>query len=51
MYVLLGALAASLVTVAYVIRFLVMLTLLGWQPDPPHRRGDVPSATQVAQAQ
>jgi hypothetical protein len=27
------------VTAAYVVGFFVMLALLGWHPDPPHRRG------------
>jgi len=27
------------VTVAYVVGFFVMLAVLGWHPDPPHRRG------------
>jgi hypothetical protein len=27
------------VALAYVVGFFVMLALLGWQPDPGHRRG------------
>jgi Na+/H+ antiporter NhaD/arsenite permease-like protein len=27
------------VTVAYVVGFFVMLAVLGWHPDPPHRKG------------
>jgi hypothetical protein len=26
------------VTVAYVIGFFVMLAVLGWHPDPPHKK-------------
>jgi hypothetical protein len=26
------------VTLAYVIGFFVMLSVLGWHPDPPHRK-------------
>ena len=36
------------VAVAYVIGFFVMLALLGWHPDPPHRKsGDAPMMTIV----
>jgi hypothetical protein len=32
------------VTVAYVVGFFVMLAVLGWHPDPPHRkRTELPS--------
>ena len=36
------------VTVAYVIGFFVMLSVLGWHPDPPHRKAaDVPPSVTV----
>jgi Na+/H+ antiporter NhaD/arsenite permease-like protein len=37
------------VAVAYVIGFIVMLLVLGWHPDPPHRRtAELPPPTTVA---
>jgi Na+/H+ antiporter NhaD/arsenite permease-like protein len=39
------------VTVAYVIGFFVMLTVLGWHPDPPHKkRVEAPAPAAVAAA-
>ena len=38
------------VTVAYVIGFFFMLWMLGWHPDPPHRKADAPSSITVAHA-
>jgi Na+/H+ antiporter NhaD/arsenite permease-like protein len=36
------------VTVAYVVGFFVMLAILGWHPDPPHKkRADVPAPPAV----
>ena len=33
---------------AYVIGFFVMLEILGWHPDPPHRKsGEVPASAIV----
>lgn len=37
------------VAVAYVISFFVMLAVLGWHPDPPHKKaGQLPPATLAA---
>ena len=33
------------VTVAYVVGFFVMLTLVGWQPHPPHKAKPSAAAT------
>ncbi len=39
------------VTVAYVIGFFFMLAVIGWRPDPPHKRADMPSVKAVVAAQ
>jgi hypothetical protein len=38
------------VAVAYVVGFFVMLVVLGWHPDPPHKKGAAlsPQPTNVA---
>ena len=36
------------VVVAYVISFFVMLAVLGWHPDPPHKKAGLPQAHSVA---
>jgi Na+/H+ antiporter NhaD/arsenite permease-like protein len=38
------------VAVAYVISFLVMLAVLGWHPDAPHKKAAAPSPQAVAEA-
>lgn len=36
------------VAVAYVIGFFVMLAMLGWHPDVPHKKTDIPAPTNIA---
>ena len=38
------------VAVAYVIGFFVMLAILGWNPDPPHRKGSAAPAPPIVTA-
>ena len=38
------------VTVAYVVGFFVMLAVLGWHPDPPHKKGAALSTPPAAVA-
>jgi hypothetical protein len=36
------------VTVAYVIGFFVMLAVIGWHPDPPHKKkAELPAAPAI----
>ena len=35
------------VTLAYVIGFFVMLSVLGWHPDPPHKKSVAPVGTSI----
>ena len=37
------------VTVAYVVGFFVMLAVLGWHPDPPHKKRAATDPIQVSQ--
>jgi Na+/H+ antiporter NhaD/arsenite permease-like protein len=36
------------VTVAYVVGFFFMLAVLGWRPDPPHKKVELPAPVTVA---
>ena len=36
------------VALAYVVGFMVMLAVLGWRPDPPHRKVELPAPPAVA---
>ncbi|MFZ0916302.1 MAG: hypothetical protein WAN04_05345, partial [Candidatus Udaeobacter sp.] len=36
------------IIVAYIVGFYLMLGVLGWRPDTPHRRGRSPGVTSAA---